>query len=1581
MKIAQVGTFDVENFGDLLFPIVLSHYMQDFEIDLFSPTEMTSMPFFDSIPVLSIDELENRCKNHEYNAIVIGGGDLIRADAPATSCYEEASYFFKVWALPIMLGQLYDIPVMFNAPGVPFSINSSMKSVFRSMMSTVDYISVRDNHAKQIMNDCGVDNLVVVPDTILSIAKVYTKDKLKTCREMLCEKLSLPLDQQYIVVQHNCCNIDNQGYVDMAKTMVQKIGKKGYRIIFMPIGYVHHDINFLQKIYDENDANQYLIEDKLTPYEMCAVLSGSCGYIGTSMHGAVVSFAYEKMAICLNTQKYAKITGIMEQIGHIEWDVHDIMQLDDVFEREIIKKVIFDDAITNKIDMHFHILRESAIKQKQKDGYLDIIEEIYTLHQLLGDAPDKNFGVANVYWDYGTGFSGEAMERIPYTKLGKNQYQLEFDVPRSVVNVRIDPIEESIICYQELKIKVNNQEFEPTVSDLAVIDEQRVILNPDPSIFLEGMESGHVEILLTAEKMNLSDIQKMCGTLSYQSGLQLQLMKEEVQKREESMEQIKTEMNQEREKHMQERDCYMQEIGQLKKEQEILEEKLLGLNEQVESLNGMNLDLINRLNQKENEVESFRNSICWKITAPLRWGGSLIYKIMQKTWFTRCILEATKILFQKGPIELFRAGKRFISMTLRSKGAGDVNKNVAPNNKDGYCAYDAYYQDNQSFEGAPDVKMLAFYLPQFHTFPENDEWWGKGFTEWVNVKNGDSRFEGHYQPRVPHDDIGYYNLEDIDVLRKQAELAKEHGIYGFCFYYYWFSGKRLMEKPVDMLLEHPEIDLPFCLCWANENWTRAWDGLNKNVLIAQEYSEQDDLQFMRDMKRYIDDKRYIKINGKPLVMVYNPGQIPDCHKSFNKWREVAREIGIGDIVIWTCQTANNTADLLGITDCIDAEVEFPPHNMWLESLAVRDIDLSGKSAFIYNYQCLVEYLVDKLKNETNKPTVPIHHSCMMAWDNAARRKDAWFTYYAFSLKSLYKWVRAIANKAREDFDEEERYIFINAWNEWGEGTYLEADEKYGYANINTVAKALYNLPFDDDLSVINHSDSFIEKKTFEKGEKSRIAVQIHMFYLDTLDETIENLNKIPYQFDCYVSTDSDEKKTIISTKLNNNCNCNNFFVEVFENRGRDVAPFLCQMKDVYKNYDYLCHIHSKKTKTNDHGNEWRTYIFDHLFGSEEYMKRVFNIFETNTNIGILMPPTYPVLELQAEWGGNKQGVEELLNKMNILTELPELPSFPVGNMFWARTTAVKSMFELGLEQNDFPEEAGQVNATIAHQIERSWVYVARAAGYTSRHIFNNCLNDISTNQKKRFGIYVHYDKEDVISDDDVETIEYMSQYFEKIFFVTNSKLNEQEMGKIAPWVAMKKSRDNVGYDFGAWRDCLVEIGLDELKNYDELVLINNSFYKPVFDLNHMFYKMEQKSLDFWGVTIFPYSEDGSYIKKSCIYEHLQSYFMVFNKQVFESEAFWEFWNKLPDYKSFIDVVANCETQFTKHLADAGFAYEPYIRESYYISKFLNNYSIPYEKPTSLLLLKDPFVKKKCYQYMNEEEKIKLEWLLGKLSNI
>ena len=230
--------------------------------------------------------------------------------------------------------------------------------------------------------------------------------------------------------------------------------------------------------------------------------------------------------------------------------------------------------------------------------------------------------------------------------------------------------------------------------------------------------------------------------------------------------------------------------------------------------------------------------------------------------------------------------------------------------------HNSNYQANESFsEYNTDIKPICFYLPQFHTFKENDEWWGKGFMEWTNTKKAYPRYLHHYQPREPHNDIGYYTLDNAETIRKQVALAKEHGIYGFCFYYYWFSGKRLMEKPLDIFLQNKDIDMNFCICWANENWTRTWDGAEHNILIKQDYSEKDKVEFVKDCLKYIQDDRYIKVNGKPVILV--------CNKADNMSRDKNDiyefyNLGMGDVY------PVSAANALGIGDVLDAIYEKLP---------------------------------------------------------------------------------------------------------------------------------------------------------------------------------------------------------------------------------------------------------------------------------------------------------------------------------------------------------------------------------------------------------------------------------------------------------------------------------------------------------------------------------------------------------------------------------------------------------------------------------------------------------------------------------
>lgn len=354
--------------------------------------------------------------------------------------------------------------------------------------------------------------------------------------------------------------------------------------------------------------------------------------------------------------------------------------------------------------------------------------------------------------------------------------------------------------------------------------------------------------------------------------------------------------------------------------------------------------------------------------------------------------------------------------------------------------------------GQTAVRAIAFHLPQFHTIPENDAWWGKGFTEWSNVREGQPLFDGHYQPRVPTE-MGYYDLSDVDVLDRQARLARSHGLEGFCFYYYWFDGHRLLEKPVDQLLNRPDIDLPFCLCWANENWTRRWDGGEQQVLMRQSYSPELDERFALDLLPYLRDARYIRVDGKPLLLVYRLDIIPDVVRSAAVWREVWRREGIGEVYLLAVDSFNpmppNAAGF-------DAACEFLPHQVNFAALA-PDMALHGlrdNRMKLADYARLPDYWLGR-----PRPAYKRFRGIAPSWDNAARRRKGGATVVHGSTPQLYEqWLRRTVARTLEEQEGDERILFINAWNEWGEGCYLEPDAKFGRAYLEATRRVLQSPP-------------------------------------------------------------------------------------------------------------------------------------------------------------------------------------------------------------------------------------------------------------------------------------------------------------------------------------------------------------------------------------------------------------------------------------------------------------------------------------------------------------------------------------------
>ncbi len=348
----------------------------------------------------------------------------------------------------------------------------------------------------------------------------------------------------------------------------------------------------------------------------------------------------------------------------------------------------------------------------------------------------------------------------------------------------------------------------------------------------------------------------------------------------------------------------------------------------------------------------------------------------------------------------------------------------------------------------PLVRLIAFYLPQFHAIPENDAWWGKGFTEWTNVTKAVPRFAGHYQPRLPAD-LGFYNPTQPDVLRQQAALARRYGIAGFCFHHYWFNGRRLLEKPLEVLLDHPDIDMPFCINWANENWTRRWDGQEKTILMQQYHSPEDDIAFARSLEPYFRDPRYIRIMGRPLLMLYRPGVLPDAAATVARWRTHFKEAGLGDPYIMMTQAfGERDPAKYGM----DAAVGFPP--TWEDTVKVEGLSLFDPKhrGDVLDYGAMADAAIANYT--TNGRVFP---GVCPSWDNEARRPGRG-TCVTGSTPEIYgRWLGAACNAAMRAFSGDERLVFINAWNEWAEGACLEPDRHFGYAYLAQTARVLSNL--------------------------------------------------------------------------------------------------------------------------------------------------------------------------------------------------------------------------------------------------------------------------------------------------------------------------------------------------------------------------------------------------------------------------------------------------------------------------------------------------------------------------------------------
>lgn len=582
-------------------------------------------------------------------------------------------------------------------------------------------------------------------------------------------------------------------------------------------------------------------------------------------------------------------------------------------------------------------------------------------------------------------------------------------------------------------------------------------------------------------------------------------------------------------------------------------------------------------------------------------------------------------------------------------------------------------------------------MPQFHPIPENDEWWGKGFTEWSNVGKALPNYEGHYQPHCPIH-LGYYDLRIREVMEEQVKLAKNYGLSGFSFYFYWFDGKTLLEKPIVDYIENKKIDFPFCLTWANENWSRRWDGQENDVLIAQNHSDEDSLSFINYLMKYFKDSRYIKIDGKPILIVYRANIIPNIEKNAKLWRKELEKNGFPGLYLIAAQTFGiDSPEQFGF----DASVEFPPHTVISDNIKSKlNIINKNFNGNIYDYNQVVDNAVKKIE-----PSYKLFRSLMLSWDNTARKQDSSHIFHGFSLLKYKQWLNSLCANVvnNKKYNSNEKIVFVNAWNEWAEGTHLEPDRKYGFGYLEATRKIL-----------ATYQEKYIGRPWENILQKRHdVAVIVHLHYIELwplIKNHLKNFGDIG--FDLYITV--TDQRVIKDIKFD----YPNSSVWFVENRGRDVLPFIDILRMIHGfNYTAICKVHSKKSVYRQDGEKLRDSLFSSLLKSNVDIKNIVAMFASDSLLGVLVPDFSLIPHSDHNMTYDAEIVGFLSKRMNIEFEYGV---FPAGSMFWFRQSALSRI--LYIDKSFFDVEKGLADGTVAHGLERLFCIMAEKIGYKVKKI-------------------------------------------------------------------------------------------------------------------------------------------------------------------------------------------------------------------------------------------------------------------------
>jgi lipopolysaccharide biosynthesis protein/SAM-dependent methyltransferase len=706
----------------------------------------------------------------------------------------------------------------------------------------------------------------------------------------------------------------------------------------------------------------------------------------------------------------------------------------------------------------------------------------------------------------------------------------------------------------------------------------------------------------------------------------------------------------------------------------IAESALLKRRQQVDSME-------HELAQRQHIIEAMLNGWSWKISSPVRLAGRAAKAIRALFAGVAGRGPTGSPVAQGTPGEVFTTSDR---MPGRSPGDTLAYRHGFRYVHRGTDCVDA---------GKLDIKPIAFYVPEVNVPPAIDGWGGKQRIGWNEIGRAVPRYLGHYQPHLP-DELGFYDLRTPGVLRRQIDVAKQYGIFGFSFY--WQDRKSMLDGPLGTFLADPSLDLKFCLCWVNED-----------TLLRQDAHGDDrrsDMATIESVLPALSDPRYIRISEKPVLLVFRPKLLPDAATLARRWRAQAGQMGVPGLYLVAVRSDDRTdPGELGF----DAAVEFPPYHVPVADVtSEHSVIDAGFTGHVYNYRDLVDACT-----RPPEPPFPNFKTVVPGWDNEPLKPGA-SKSFAGATPGLYaQWLQETC-RVTMSRPPGERMVFINAWNSWAEGAHLEPDRRFGFAYLHATANVLRYYYRDPQ------TEKLVEEINAGFTPTSEVAIILHCHYEDLIAPIFDRYLSKLREADLFVTAPKDISKAAIE-EIHRKFPNVSFLCQ--ENRGRDVRPFLFALRRIRSlRYNIACKIHTKKTPNREgvEGEGWREQLMEPLLGAPDSVARAAQIFAQEPEVGLLVP-NGSVLNLALHhvhirntfWLDHlfeRIGRSDLIGKYTV--------DFPAGSMYWFRVSALAGLDELILERDDFEPELAQVDGTLAHAVERVVAAYAAKQGYRMKEI-------------------------------------------------------------------------------------------------------------------------------------------------------------------------------------------------------------------------------------------------------------------------